>query len=267
MRLMIAQTAPQRAQIPHNLDELEALCLQAKEAQVDLLALPELALTGYLIFDRLDALAESLDGPLLTEAARLARRYGLHLVLGVAEKAADGIYNSAVLLDDQGTLLGCYRKMQLWADEHGVFTPGETPLVVDTRLGRIGLMICYDNEFPEVSRALAQQGAELIISPTANMEPNAKRQQLQITCRALDNQVFVACINRSGQEDHLQFCGHSLVADPDGEVLVQLVDQPDSAILDLDLSRCQESRKAQDYLRDLHPRFKLGRSPIDQAET
>lgn len=258
MRLMIAQTAPQRERIPHNLAELEALCRAAQEARADILALPELALTGYLIFNQLDELAEPRNGPLLTEAARLARHYGLHLVLGFAEKATEGIYNSAVLLDDMGRQLGCYRKMQLWADEHEVFLPGSEPLVVETRHGRIGLMICYDNEFPEVSRALAQQGAELIISPTANMEPNAQRQQLQVRCRALDNQVFVACVNRSGQEDHLQFCGHSLVAGPDGEVLTQLTQQPGTSILDLDLSRCQESRKAQDYLHDLHPGLRLG---------
>lgn len=254
MRVMIAQTAPVRFDVAANLAALESLCRQAVAAEVDLLVLPELAMTGYNVFDRLETLAEPLDGPLCRAVADQAERFGLHIAFGVAERAPEGaLYNTAVLVDDTGARLGAYRKRQLWDREHQHFRPGDAHCVLDTRLGRIGLMICYDNEFPEVSRALARQGAQLIVSPTANMQPNASRQRLQIRARAMDNQCFVACANRAGQEDALVYCGSSLVAGPDGEVLGQLGEAPGTLVASLDFAAINLSRQAQNYLGDLRP--------------
>ncbi|MBY6027970.1 MULTISPECIES: carbon-nitrogen hydrolase family protein [Halomonas] len=252
MRLMLAQTDPVTGDIAANLSTLEGLCRQAEAAGADLLALPELALTGYNVFDRLDELAD--EGALVDRVASLARQYHLHVLFGLALRQADGrLTNSAVLLDDEGHQLACYHKRQLWDREHRYFAPGDELCVVDTRLGKLGLMICYDNEFPEMARALAQAGAEVILSPTANMVPNADRQQLQIRARAMDNQRFVACINRSGVEDTLHYCGNSLVAGPDGEVLGRLGNDAAVLVVDLDLERIHESRVHQDYLKDLRP--------------
>lgn len=250
MRLMLAQTDPVHADVAANLDALDGLCQQAVAAGAQLLALPELALTGYNVFERLDELAD--EGELIDQVARLAHQYRLHLLFGLAQRQADGrLTNSAVLIDDAGTTLACYHKRQLWDREHQYFTPGDELCVADTRLGRLGLMICYDNEFPEIARALAQAGAEVILSPTANMVPNAERQQLQIRARALDNQRFVACINRAGIEGELHYCGNSLVAGPDGEVLGRLGNDAGVLVVDIEHSRIDESRSHQDYLKDL----------------
>jgi predicted amidohydrolase len=252
MRLMLAQTNPICGDVKSNLNELARLCQQAQAIDADILALPELALSGYNIFDQLHQLAEPEGGSIAIKIADLAREYRLHLLLGLAERRADQrIANAAVLFDDQGQRLATYHKRQLWDKEHQYFVAGEELCVVDTRLGRIGLMICYDNEFPEISRALAQQRAEIILSPTVNMIPNAERQQIQVRARAMDNQVFVACINRVGVEGELHYCGHSLVAGPDGEVLGQLGDEADTLVIDIDLNRINESRIHQDYLKDL----------------
>nr|WP_298377656.1 carbon-nitrogen hydrolase family protein [uncultured Halomonas sp.] len=258
MKMMLAQTAPARFDVKANLATLETLCQQATASKVELLVLPELALTGYNIFDRLSSLAEPIDGALCQAVADYARRFGLHIVFGLAERGSQdsrdvqgALYNTAVLFDDRGTQLGAYRKRQLWDREHDHFRPGDKYCVLDTRLGRIGLMICYDNEFPEVARTLAGQGAQLVVSPTANMHPNAARQRLQIRARAMDNQCFVACANRAGQEEALHYCGNSIIAGPDGEVLGQLGDASGTLIAELDFSAIDTSRQAQDYLKDL----------------
>ena len=252
MKLMIAQTSPLLAETTANLEALESLCRLAVEAKVDLITLPELAFTGYNIFERLDRLAQTIDGPIVTEAARLADKYNLHLLFGLAERQSnDELSNSAILLDDNGQHLATYNKRHLWDRENEFFIAGKKSCVVDTRFGKLGLMICYDNEFPEVARELAQAGAEVILSPTANMLPNAERQVLQIRARAMDNQCFVACINRSGVEDTLHYCGNSIVADPDGEVIGRLGLTAGTMIVDIDLARIDESRTHQNYLKDL----------------
>lgn len=252
MRLVIAQTDPVRGEARDNLAALEALCHQAVLAGADLVALPELALTGYNVFEQLETLSDPVGGPLSEQLGRLAAEFGLHLLVGLAERQSDGrLTNSAVLFDDHGQRIATYHKRQLWDREHQYFSAGDELCVVETRLGRLGLMICYDNEFPEIARALAQRGAEVILSPTANMVPNAERQQLQIRTRAMDNQCFVACINRAGIEDQLHYCGNSLVAGPDGEVLGLLGVDPGVLIVDLDLDRIDESRVHQNYLKDL----------------
>ena len=253
MKLMIAQTNPLWAEPTNNLKALESLCRLAVEAKVDLLALPELAFTGYNIFERLDGLAEAIDGPIVTEVARLANQYNLHVLFGLAERRPNGeLSNVAILIDDNGQHLATYDKRYLWDREHQFFTAGKKSCVVDTRFGKLGLMICYDNEFPEVARELAQAGAQIILSPTANMLPNAERQVLQIRARAMDNQCFVACINRSGIEENLHYCGNSIVAGPDGEVLGRLGLAAGTMIVDIDLARIDESRTHQDYLSDLN---------------
>ncbi|ERL54402.1 carbon-nitrogen hydrolase family protein [Psychrobacter aquaticus] len=252
MKLMIAQTNPVWAEPTTNLEALESLCRLAVEAKVDLLALPELAFTGYNIFERLDALAEAIDGSIVTAVASLADKYGLYVLFGLAERRPNGeLSNAAILIDDHGQHIATYDKRYLWDREHQFFTAGKESCVVDTRFGKLGLMICYDNEFPEVARELAQAGAQIILSPTANMLPNAERQVLQIRTRAIDNQCFVACINRSGVEESLHYCGNSIVAGPDGEVLGRLGLAPGTVIVDIDLARIDESRTHQDYLKDL----------------
>ncbi|MCK2045527.1 carbon-nitrogen hydrolase family protein [Chromohalobacter moromii] len=254
MRLMLAQTDPVYGDVAANLASLARQCQQAAAAGADLLVLPELALSGYNIFERLEELAEPVGGPIAQRAAELAAEHELFLLFGLAERQADGrLTNSAVLIDDRGERIATYHKRQLWDREHAFFAAGEDCCVVDTRLGRLGLMICYDNEFPEVARALATQGAQVILSPTANMVPNAERQALQIRARALDNQCFVACINRAGEEAELHYCGNSLIAGPDGEVLGRLGDAAGSLVVDIDLSRIDASRAHQDYLQDLRP--------------
>ncbi len=252
MKLMMAQTNPVWAEPATNLKALESLCRLAVEAKVDLLALPELAFTGYNIFECLDDLAETIDGSIVTAVSSLADKYDLHLLFGLAERRPNGeLSNVAILMDDNGQRLAIYDKRYLWDREHQFFVAGKQSCVVDTRFGKLGLMICYDNEFPEVARELAQAGAQVILSPTANMLPNSERQVLQIRARAMDNQCFVACINRAGVEGNLHYCGHSVVAGPDGEVLGRLGVTAGTLIVDIDLARIDESRTHQDYLKDL----------------
>lgn len=179
MRLMLAQTDPVTGDIAANLSALEGLCRQAEAAGADLLALPELHSPATT------CLTASMSWPTRERWSIAWRRWHASIICMCCSAwhcaRPDGrLTNSAVLLDDEGHQLACYHKRQLWDREHRYFAPGDELCVVDTRLGKLGLMICYDNEFPEMARALAQAGAEVILSPTANMVPNADRQQLQI---------------------------------------------------------------------------------------
>jgi len=197
----------------------------AADGGAQVIVLPELASTGYLFssFSELDSLAESLDGPTLTEWKLFAQQRGVIIVGGFAERGVDGkIYNSAVLIDETG-LLATHRKTHLWDQEKaGLFTAGsEPPPVVETAVGRIGLMVCYDLEFPEWVRTVAESGAVLLCGPVSwplYPRPTAERpgEIIRIQAAASSNRIFIAIADRTGIERGQEWLGGSIVVDPDG---------------------------------------------------
>ena len=162
------------AQIPLSIGDTagnRSTCRAAIESAANdgaqIVVLPELASSGYVFADRdeLSSLAETRDGAAITEWANLAGAFGLTIVGGFPEAAGDAIYNSAAVVDSSG-LRAVYRKAHLWDTENRVFDRGDDlPIVVDTEHGRVGVMICYDVEFPEWVRAVALSGADLLCAP------------------------------------------------------------------------------------------------------
>lgn len=220
----------------------------AFERGADLVVLPELLVPGYdWDRERLERGAEELDGPSLQAWSALAAKSGGWIAAGFAEREAERLYNSAVLVGPEGLALH-YRKLHLFSGEKGAFTPGDRGLpVVATPHGTIGLCVCYDLRFVETLRALALRGAELVCVPTAWVTgfdqqrwdaegfcPQARIAAMQAN---LDG-VFVACASQAGEWGEHSFLGSSILADPRGRALVGPLpgDADDLGLAEVDLA-------------------------------
>ncbi len=205
------------------LQRLDAACAQAQAQGADLLVTPEIFLTGYAIgAERVAALAEPADGPLAQAVAGIAQRHGIAIVYGYPEKNPGGKpSNAAQVVAADGTRLMNYRKTHLFGDmDRAQFSAGDTASQVFEWKGwRLGLLICYDVEFPEAVRGLALQGADAVLVPTANMEPFDEVQRVLLPARALENSLCLAYANACGSEGTLAYNGLSCAIGPDGAVL------------------------------------------------
>lgn len=238
-----------------NLARIERAAVEAAAAGAVLLIAPELAVTGYGAGEAIRELAEGADGPAVARLAAIAAEAGVSIVSGIAERDGDTVYNSAVLVDPAGRRL-VYRKSHLYGPyERGLFRPGP-PAAVTADLGglKAGLLICYDVEFPENVRRLAQAGVELVIVPTALPATGhgAFIAGKMVPVRAFENQVFVAYVNHCGADERFAYAGLSVIAAPDGTMLAQ-ADADDEALLvaDIDPAAYADSRSANTYLEDL----------------
>jgi len=190
----------------------------------DVLVCPEMSLTGYLLgADRIAALAEPADGPLLKAVAATARRHHIAIVAGWPKATSGRPHNAVALVDADGALLNVYAKTHLFGDaDRAQFTPGPAlPTVFSYRGWRLGLLICYDVEFPETVRHLALSGADAVLVPTANMRAYDEVPNLLVPARACENRVYLAYANACGREGDTEYGGLSTVAGPLGEVLAQ----------------------------------------------
>ena len=214
-----------KANIDHAADYVER-CVEATEA--DLVVLPETVTTGFTPGcspeELWDVLGEP-DGPTAATFAEAARRLGIHLAWGTYVRGDERgvVYNSAMLAGPAGTVLGTYRKTHPFCTElrsrGGWVTPGDDVCVVSTDLGRIGLMVCFDGDFPELSRIMALQGAEVVVRPSALLR-SADIWELTNRARAYDNHVFVVGANAVGIDpDGVLYFGNSMIVTPTAEVL------------------------------------------------
>ena len=187
---------------------------------------PEMGLTGYAIGpDRVAALAEPADGALAQAVSTIARRHGIAIVYGYPERHPAGgkPFNAAQAIGPHGESLGCYRKTHLYGEmDHAQFSAGGAASRVFAWRGwRLGLLICYDVEFPEAVRGLALQGADAVLVPTANMVGFDEVSTLLVPARACENRVYLAYANACGAEGDTHYNGFSTAADARGAVLAQ----------------------------------------------
>jgi predicted amidohydrolase len=218
VQVTLAQIEPQSRDVAANLRRARELL--AASAATDLLVLPELFLSGYELAD-VEPLAVDLDGPEVAALRNAARAASTGLVTGLAERVAAGVANSAVCIDSRGELAGVYRKTHLFGDEGSVYVAGDVLSPIRLGARTVGVMICFDMEFPEVARALANQGADLLVTISANSPPFELDHDLFARTRALENGLPHVYVNRVGEEDGLSFCGGSLALDPDAGVLAE----------------------------------------------
>lgn len=221
MRLALWQTAGMPADKPANLAALARTARAAALAGAELLLCPECWLSGYNIPEDCAALAEPAGGPSAIAIAAIARETGLAIVYGYAEREGERLYNSAAAIGPDGAPLGHYRKTHLFGDfERALYTPGDAfapPFVY--RGWRMGMLICYDVEFPEAVRAVALSGAELLLIPTAITPEYGCVPGVIVPARAVENQIFVAYCDHAGEENGLAYLGGSCLAGPDGKLL------------------------------------------------
>ena len=242
-------------EVEANLAKIDAAAAKAATQGVRLLIAPELALTGYGAGALFPALASPADGPQTEQLSQIARRHGLTLVAGFAEKDGETVYNSAFLTDGKGQT-ATHRKSHLYGPYERQWFRPETPSSILATIDgiRLGMLICYDVEFPENVRRLAQAGAELVVVPTALPSgwSGAFIAEHMIRVRAFENQVFVAYINHCGADDRFAYAGLSRIAAPDGRLLAEAPAESEALIVaEIDLGAFQTSRSENTYLADL----------------
>lgn len=265
------------ADIKENIKNIEENIVDLARRGAKLIILSELHNTLYFCqvedvnnFD----LAETIPGPSTDYFGELAKRLGVVLVISLFEKRAAGLYhNTAVVIEKDGTIAGKYRKMHIPDDpayyEKFYFTPGDLGFhPIQTSVGKLGVLVCWDQWYPEAARLMALQGAEILIYPTAigyESSDTPDEQQRQRTAwttvqrgHAVANGLPVVTVNRvgfepdpSGQTKGIQFWGSSFVAGPQGELFYQASDDDEeSLVLDIDLQHSEQVRRWWPFLRD-----------------
>ena len=276
LTLALVQQSDQGS-VAANLDDCEAAIRAASIRGCRLVLLQELHNGPYFcqtedlaLFD----MAEPIPGPTTERLSALARELELVIVGSLFERRAPGLYhNTAIVLDTDGSLAGIYRKMHIPDDpgyyEKYYFTPGDLGFnPVDTAVGRLGVLVCWDQWFPEAARAMALAGAQLIIYPTAigwdpNDAPEEQARQLDAWAvvqrgHAIANGLPLAACNRvgfeadpSGMTAGVKFWGHSFVCGPQGELIAQADEQsPKLLVAEVDLARTEQVRRLWPFLRD-----------------
>ncbi|CAM5480843.1 carbon-nitrogen hydrolase family protein [Streptomyces fumanus] len=255
MRTALLQSSGRPGSPAENLTALDAAAGRAAAAGAGLLVTSELFLTGYAIGDAVGRLAETADGEAADAVAEIAGRHGLAVAYGYPERDGDAVYNSVQLISADGARSANYRKTHLFGCfEREHFTPGERPVVQAELNGlTVGLMICYDVEFPENVRAHALAGTDLLLVPTAQMHPFQFVAESVVPVRAFENQMYVAYVNRVGREGEFEFVGLSTLAGPDGVARVRAGRAEELLLADADPALLAASRAANPYLGDRRP--------------
>ena len=255
MRIAILQAGGDSGEVAPNLERIADQCARAAREGAQLLMTPEMFLTGYNIgAARVAALAEPADGPSATRIAEVAAQHGIAVLYGYPERDGDVVYNAATLVDSNGETLARYRKCHLYGDvDREAFSAGDRLVRAEIDGVTLGLLICYDVEFPEAVRAHALAGAMLVVVPTALMRPFDFVARTLVPARAFENQIFVAYANRCGVEGDFEYVGESLVAAPDGHIVAAAGSSETLLVADLDIDKLQESRRTFSYLDDRRP--------------
>jgi predicted amidohydrolase len=257
MKIAMISAQPKIADKQANLKTMEKYI---KHTKADLYIFGELFLSGYRCKDELRTLAESLNGPSITHMKKLAKQHNCYIIFGLPltdEKIQGLVYNAAVLIHPNGKV-DDYQKWFLINfgpfEEKIFFNEGEKLEVFPTAFGNIGLFICYDIYFPEITKALTLQGADLIVNISASPSTTRKYFETLLPARALENTVFIAYINLVGTQEDLVFWGGSQVYDPLGNLRIKAPYFKESVITcDLDLQEVKIARENRAVLRDIRP--------------
>lgn len=260
IKLALAQVSSKREDKKENLKRIEESMVLAKEKGADLVLFPEMCLTGYVVKDQLYELAETIPGPSTDKIVALAHKTGMHVVFGMPElskRTKATLYNSAVFVGPRG-LIGTYHKRYLPThsvfEEKRYFRQGYQTASFSTSIGNVGLCICYDLFFPEITRLTRLAGAQLIVCISAS--PAVRRTYFEIftAARAVENTAYLAYVNLVGIEDGLQFWGGSRVVGPTGEVMAKAqYDQEDFVLCEVDFDDLRLAETFIPTLRDLRP--------------
>ena len=254
MKILLAQCASVVGNPGKNLQKLETVF---SKADAEIVIFPELFISGYIPRDNLPALSEPIDGPTVSRLSAMCRDSGRSLVTGIPLRHTSikgQITNSVVAIDEKGEV-GRYDKTYLPTfgpfEENLYFSPGSTAVVKELSGLRVGVVICYDLFFPELSKLLALQGADMIVCASASPTATVVNFKKMLPARALENATYVAYVNLVGTHLDLVLGGESRLVDPRGEIVVEakpLAEDPVTG--EIDISKLELARRMRPTLRD-----------------
>jgi predicted amidohydrolase len=256
MKLALYQGPGRINDVEGGFTHMAELAGRAKAGGAVLLLLPEMYLSGYNIgLTNATTAAITADDAGMARARGIARSNDIGLAFGYPEKVGDDVANSVILIGPDGEILLNYRKSHLFGDtDRGMFKSiGSEFSLAEFGGFKIGLLICYDIEFPEPARLLALMGADVILVPTAQMEPYDQVANHVIPARAYENQVFLAYANHTGSDDGFNYIGLSSICGPDGAVLAAAGRGEEMIYAELNAGHQAQVRKADPLLRDRRP--------------
>jgi N-carbamoylputrescine amidase len=240
---------------------------QAASSGAKLIAFAELAFSQFLpqIPSSQESLekAEPIPGPTTEQFSKLAIEYGVVVVLNLFERDGDRTYDASPVIDADGKLLGVTRMVHIMEGpgfhEKGYYAPGENiNFVYETKIGRVGIAICYDRHFPEYMRCLGLKGAEIVVIPQAGAlgEWTEGIFEAELQVAAFQNGYYTALVNRVGKEKVIHFAGESFVVDPHGSVIAQAPKEKDHILYaDCDFQQVPKSHAKKHFLQDRRPDF------------
>jgi beta-ureidopropionase len=247
-----------------NLARAERMIRQAASQNAQIVLLPEVFHELFFITDLNSCYfetAEPIPGPITQAMQKLARELAIVIAAPIYESVDRSVYyNSTAVIDADGELLGVYRKNHIPLNtifyEKLYFKPGNLGYpVFNTRYGKVGILICHDRHYPEGARALALNGAEIVLIPSATPDKSLSRKvwEKELCAHAIFNEYFVAGLNRVGQEGEYLYYGHSVAFDPTGEMLAQAGYDEEVLVVDCDLDLITQRRRAWQFYRDRRP--------------
>lgn len=250
MKLAVFQSACGGMTPSARIDRLRSI-LAGKD--VDLVVCPELFLSGYNVGDSLRTLAEPADGGWFQDMAKLARDTNAHIVYGYPELHDYKLYNAAACVSPNGQLVASHRKRANSPNsfEETYFTPGSRMTTFDCNGVKVGILICYEVEFPETVREVALHGAQLVVVPTALVEQWDVVASRIVPARAFENGVWLAYANHGGEENGFTYLGGSRVVAPDGSEIAIAGKGQDLIIAEIDPDRVSAAQTRLPYLRDV----------------
>ncbi|MEQ8287699.1 carbon-nitrogen hydrolase family protein [Thalassospira sp.] len=262
MKIAVYQSGPNAIiDKPTRIASLARRAREARDAGAELIAAPEMYLTGYNIGrEKILAESEPLSGESLSAVCDIARETGIAIVVGFGELGDDGRnYNACALFDKTGKRRLLHRKIQLFGElDRSCFAPGNNmPLVIDWNGIKVSMLICYDVEFPELVRSIALKGCDLLLVPTAQMAPYDRVAEMMVPVRAMESQMFLAYANRCDQEGALDYVGKSVICSPWRD-LARADGQDGLIMADLDFDALKKSRAEFPYLADRRPESYFG---------
>lgn len=253
IRAAIIQFHIRKGEVESNLRIAKQRIVTLADQGVRLVLLPEMWSTGFAN-ERLKELSETTP-TVLENLSRVAKKLRLTIIGSLPEKKKDGIYNTAYIVDRDGSIAGTYRKVHLFSPtrEDRYFKPGRKAVVSKTSLGPIGLMICYDLRFPELCRSFALQGAKMVAVVAEWPAERVAHWEVLLKARAIENQLFVLGANRCGADGDLVYAGHSRIISPFGGVMARAGKRPVTISATIDLRVVERARKQIPCLKERMP--------------
>ena len=263
--IAIAQIAPKLGEPEENLIQMSDMVAEiAKKHTVDLIVFPELVTSGNELGLRFTEVAQRVPGATVNLLAQRANEYGIYIAFGMVtkERVESVLYNSSVLVGPDGELIDVYNKIHLRGEERMAFREGYKLPVSHTEIGTVGMMLGYDLAFPEVSRSLTLDGAEILIV-MANWEAaQTDEWKTYLRSRAYENAVFVVGANRVGEDVTLTFGGDSMIVGPRGQIYASMADQTDPetgapkagyTVARIDLDEVRKNREEFQFIQNRQP--------------